>query len=195
MSDTSTAAYKAALAMEPIARKGYYVHIYAYKRDFFRKVTDYEAIPPFQCIDLCNPIGAGAAALAAQTQGAKFNVTLLDMKDEEFGQFRWFPLDPAQIRLYLPAGVAKWQLKNVSVGITPDIVHRDPTLLSTEINVWEDERPAMEAMNYSDYPLNAVRIIASGYRFRVEEVKNQAVLDKLVAEEIFAVPVVCAGWA
>ena len=204
MSDISTAAYKAALQMEPIARKNAWVHIYAYKKDFFRKVVDYEAIPDFQCIDLCNPVGAGAVALAAQTQGAKNNVTNLELKDDEFGQFRWYPEDPAQIRLYLPAGVAKWQLKNISVGITPDIVYRDPTLVSTEICVWEDERPAMEAMNYSDYALTAVRIRAFGYRFDTISVEDavdkdparaKELLTKLQVGEIFAIPVPCAGWA
>ncbi|MDD5700619.1 MAG: hypothetical protein PHU23_01100 [Dehalococcoidales bacterium] len=202
MSDISTAAFKASLQMEPIARKNSWVHIYAYKKDYYRKVVDYESIPPFQCIDLCNPTGAGTVALAAQTQGAKNNVTNLDLKDEEFGQFRWYPIDPAQVRLYLPAGVAKWQLKNMSVGITPDIVFRDPTLVSTEINVWEDERPAMEAMNYADYALNAVRIIAFGYRFdtisiaeEVGEANEAATLEKLQKGDIFSIPVPCAGWA
>jgi hypothetical protein len=195
MSDTSTAAHKAALAMEPIVRQDNYVKIYTYQKEcMYRKVTALETIPPFQAIDLCNPTGAGTVALAAQTQGAKNNVTNLDLNDEEFGQWRFYTIDPAAIRIFVPAGVGKWQLKNLQIGITPDIIYRDPTLVSTEFNTWEDERPSMDAQNYSDYALTAVRIIVFGYRFQVEEV-DETTLAKLKNGEIFSAPIRCAALA
>jgi hypothetical protein len=191
MSDTSTAAHKAALAMEPIVRQDNFVKIYTYQKEpFFRKVAGYETIPEFQVIDLCTTPGA----LAAQTQGAKQNITNMDLNDDEFGQWRFYPIDPAAIRLFVPSGVGKWQLKNLQISITPDIIYRDPTLVSTEFNTWEDERPSMDAQNYSDYALTAVRIMALGYRFQVEEV-DEATLAKLKNGEIFATPIRCAALA
>ena len=72
---------------------------------------------------------------------------LIDIKDEEFGLFRWYPIDDAQIRLYHPAGIAKYQLKNLQIPVDMNILFRDPNLVSTEIAVWEDNRPSMEAVN------------------------------------------------
>ncbi len=167
-------AFKAARTIEPVALMDYYVKIIANTGPRYRKVTFYEAIPPFQCIDTQavpprGPLGV-AAPLAAGAQGNKSPVTNLGLWQNEFGQWRWFPLDNAQVRLYLPAGNAKWSLKNIQVGIDRSIIYRDPTLMSTEFFTWEEESPAVEPVNFSAYPLTAVRIIAMGYRFHTEEI-------------------------
>lgn len=150
--------FKAQVGMvEPIALQNQNVCIHYVDNEYYRRVDFLEAIPPFQCINL--------GALAALATSMRTNVVNLDMPDNEFGLFRWYPIDDAQIRLYHPAGVAKWQLKWLQVPIDMNIVNRDPNLVSTEVAVWEDKRPAIEAMNGHAFGLNAVRIIALGYRF------------------------------
>jgi hypothetical protein len=94
------------------------------------------------------------------------------MADNEFGLFRWYPIDDAQIRLFHPAGSAKWQLRNLQAVIDMQILIRDPNLVSTEIAVWEDNRPAMEAINGNAFALGAVRIIAIGYRFHTIDLEE-----------------------
>ncbi len=172
--DLMLRAYKASLAMEPIALLDYYVKIIANTGTYWKKVTFYESIPPFQAIDTqaAPPRGplAVAAALAAGTQGAKTPVGNLDLWKNEFGQWRFFPLDNAQVRLYLPGGNAKWSLKNLQVGIDRSIIYRDPTLVSTEFNTWEDQRPSVEPLNFSSYAITACRIIVMGYRFHTEDI-------------------------
>jgi hypothetical protein len=162
MQDIMRRAYKAAESMESIAIVGDYVKINTYQATHYRQVAWYEALPPFQWINL--------GALTAQQLSNRTNITNLDLVDEEFGQWRWVPIDNAQIRLYLPNGVAKWQLKNIQVGLDKAISLRDPTLASTEFCSWEDERPAMEGLNFSDYALGACRIVGFGYRFHTEEI-------------------------
>jgi hypothetical protein len=55
--------------------------------------------------------------------------------------------------------------------VTQSIIHRDPILISTEFFSWEDERPSVRPVNFSGYPMNAIRIIALGYRFHTAEPK------------------------
>ncbi len=141
----------------PVALQGHNVRIRYVQNTYYRKVDFLEAIPPFQCLDL--------GALAAVTPSGKTNVVNLEMPDNEFGLFRWYPIDDAQIRLYHPAGIAKAQLDRIQVPYDKNIVFRDPNLVSTEIAIWEDNRPAMEAVNGHNFGLGAVRIIALGYRF------------------------------
>ena len=191
-------AYKASRAMEPIALLAHYVHILTYKADYYRRVDFYESIPPFQAINI--------GALAAQTVSARVSISAggassnFDLPRGEFAQWRWFPLDNMMVRLFNPAGVAKHQLKFLQVGIERSIIYRDPTLISTEFFSWEDERPAFEAMNFSDYALLATRIVAFGYRFHVHEifkpntkVVDQELIDKIKAGQIPCTPVQCAG--
>lgn len=160
--------FKAQVGMfEPTALQDHNVCIRYLQEKHYRKVAFLESIPPFQCIDLCAaPPLAVAAALAAATVSARVDILNLDMPDGEFGLFRWYLLDNAQIRLFHPRGTSKFQLKNLQVPVDYKTIERDPNLVSTELAVWQDNRPAVEAINGQAYPLNAVRIVALGYRFR-----------------------------
>jgi len=159
--------FKAQIGMvDPIALQNQNVCIHYVQNEHYRKVDFLESIPPFQCINL--------GALAALTTTARTNVVNLEMPNNEFGLFRWWPLDDAQIRLYHPSGVAKWQLRWLQVPLDMNIINRDPNLVSTEIAVWEDNRPAMEAVNGHAIALGAVRIIALGYRFHTVSLESGA---------------------
>lgn len=172
--DLMLRANKAALAMEPIALYNYYVQIVANTGTYYRKVSFYEAIPPFQVIDLCQSAPRGplqtATPLAANAQGSKLTATNYGLWMGEFGQWRWFPLDDAQIQLFVPAGNAKWSLKNLQVGIDRAIIYRDPLLNSTEFFSWQEEWPAFQALNFSAYSLTACRIVTFGYRFHTDAI-------------------------
>jgi len=157
--------FKAQVGMfDPLALQNQNVCIHYVQNTYYRKVDFLEALPPFQCLN----IGAlGAAGISART-----NVVNLEMPDNEFGLFRWYPIDDAQIRLFHPAGMAKWQLRNLQVTIDMQVLVRDPNLVSTEIAVWQNNRPAMEAINGNAFALGAVRIIAIGYRFHTIDLES-----------------------
>lgn len=150
--------------LDPVALVNHNVAIHYGQNTYYRRVDFLEGIPPFQCVNI--------GALAALTPSAKVNVTNLDMADNEFGLFRWYPIDDAQILLYHPAGVAKFQLKSLQVPVDMNILYRDPNLVSTEIAVWEDNRPAVSAINGHAFALGAVRIIAIGYRFHTVDLES-----------------------
>jgi len=150
--------FKAQVGMfDPVALQGHNIAIHYQQSTHYRKVAFLEGIPPFQCVNL--------GALAALTPSGRINIVNLEMADNEFGLWRWYPIDDAQIRLYHPAGIAKYQLRNLQVPVDMNILFRDPNLVSTEIAIWEDNRPAAEAINGHAFALGAVRLIAIGYRF------------------------------
>ena len=158
--------FKAQVGMfDPIALQNQNVCIHYVQNTYYRKVDFLEALPPFQCLNI--------GALGATSVSGRTNVVNLEMPDNEFGLFRWYPIDDAQIRLYHPAGMAKWQLRNLQVAIDMQILVRDPNLVSTEIAVWENNRPAMEAINGHAFALGAVRIIAIGYRFHTIDLEGR----------------------
>jgi hypothetical protein len=158
--------FKAQVGMfDPLALQNQNVWIHYGQNDYFRKVDFLEAIPPFQCLNV--------GALAALTVSPRTQIVNLEMADNEFGLFRWWPIDDAQIRLFHPVGVAKWQLRNLQTVVDMNIIDRDPNLVSTEIAVWEDNRPAVEAINGHAFALGAVRIIAIGYRFHTVDLTKK----------------------
>lgn len=178
--------FKAQVGMfDPIALQNQNVCIHYVDRPRYRKVDFLEAIPPFQCIDL--------GALAALGISARTPIVNLEMPDNEFGLFRWYPIDDAQIRLYHPAGIAKWQLRWLQVPLDMNIINRDPNLVSTEFAIWEDNRPAVEAVNGHAVALGAVRLIAIGYRFHTVEVTDATVVKALEAGSQPCTHVWCSG--
>ena len=160
--------FKAQVGMfDPVALQNHNVCIHYVQKAYYRKVDFLEGIPPFQCIDITAGLG-----LAAVTPSGRVNIVNVEMADNEFGLWRWYPIDDAQIRLYHPAGIAKYQLRNLQIPVDMNILFRDPNLVSTEIAVWEDNRPAVEAINGHAFALGAVRLIALGYRFHTADLEG-----------------------
>lgn len=173
---------------DPFALPNHNVAVHYQGNIYYRRVTFMEAIPPFQCIDLTRPQGSAGAAvpvsvpLAAASRSAHINLFNLEMYSGEFGLFRWYCMDNAQIYLFLPSAVGRNILRNMQVPYDYKTYEDDPNLVSTEIVVWEDKRPAMEAVNGQAYALAAIRVIAMGYRFHSEPLPvNQVEKEKMIA--------------
>lgn len=190
--------FKAQVGMfDPLALQDQNVIIHYVQKVYYRRVDFLESIPPFQCIDIA--VSAGAPIAATSVSGRQ-NVVNLEMADNEFGLFRWYPIDDAQIRLYHPAGISKFQLRNLQIPVDMNIVFRDPNLVSTEIAIWENNRPALEAINGHAFALNAARIISLGYRFHTINLedgddKEPDTVEKMKARSIPVTDVWCSGRA
>jgi len=156
--------------MEPVALQNHLVAIHFVKDIIYRRVVFFEAITPTQVINL--------GALGAGITSNRTNVTNLDCYDQEFGQFRWYCLDNAQIRVFTPRGVAKGDLKTLQAVIPPNIGAINPDLSLTELYVWQDNRPAIEAINGGGVALAAVRMVAMGFRYRTEELGNPVTYEE-----------------
>lgn len=172
--------------MEPVALIGHNVCILYGSVKNWRRVVYLEPIPPFQCLDL--------GAIAAQTTTPRTTCPNLQLLDNEFGQWRWYPLDNAQVRLWLPAADGRFVLRNTQGVVDPMITIRDPDLHLTEIFVWEDYNPWFEAINVMDYPLTQCRIIAQGFRYITTELPKTTVAS-IEAGAIPCVYLVASGSA
>jgi hypothetical protein len=178
--------FKSAVGMfEPLALQDQYVCLHYMAAKYYRKVDFLEALPPFQ--------GGDVGALAANTTSPRTNLTNLDMPDDEFCLLRWYPIDAIQVRMFLPAGIAKFQLKNIQIPIDYKIFDKDPNLVSTEFAIWEDNRPAVEVTNMTAYALGATRMIFMGYRFHTTEVTDKLLLDNLKIRKEPVTDVWCTG--
>jgi len=148
--------------MEPIALQDHLVAIHYIKTTNYRRVKFTEGLSTFEVIDL--------GALGANATGVLTNATRLDLYDGEFGQFRIYPYDDFQLRLFLPRGSARGDLKTIQVPIDPSVVSTDPDLHLTEFFVWEDNRPGMQAINNRAVALTNTRVKGMGFRYITEEV-------------------------
>src|SRR3990172_1808405 len=103
--------------VEPIAMIDDNVAIYKGNAWSYFRVTLYEPIPWFQFINL--------GAIAANTLAAPVAAPNLDLFDNEFGQFRWFPIDNAQVLQRHP-NITRNTLRALQVPVDMNIVQRDP---------------------------------------------------------------------
>lgn len=156
--------------MEPVALPGHNVAILFGNTWMYKKVNWFESIPFFQFLNI--------GALAAGTPSALTQAPNLEAKDDHFAQIRWYPEDNAEVRAFLPAGVARYSLRNVDVPIDPQILFRDPCLHLTELIIWQNNRPAFVAVNGMDYALTQVRLVGGGFHF------NTSVLDSASIKRI-----------
>ena len=171
--------FKAQVGMaDPVALQNHNVAIHYVQNTYWRRVDFLESIPEFQCINM--------GAVLALNQSARTNVVNLEMYDNEFGIFRWYPIDDVQVLIFHPSGISRHQLRNLQVPIEPTILINDPNLVSTEIGVWEDNRPSMIAVNGNAFIVPASRVRAIGYRFHTVESEPLTAQEKVVVSQIRA---------
>jgi hypothetical protein len=161
---------------DPVALQDHNVIIHFNQSIYYKRVDFLEGLQETQVVNL--------GAVAANNQVGPINVPNLEMPDNEFGIFRWYPIDYAQYLLFHPAGLAKGQLRNFQFRCDPSILTNDPNLVSSEIGVWENNRPSMIAINGLGVALAATRIKAIGYRFHTIKPEPMTRQEKLVVKGI-----------
>lgn len=163
--------FKSGLGLiEPVALTGENVCIVYGNDYYYRKVTWLESLPPWQFLNI--------GAIPAATPAAKVSATNLQFQAAEFAQIRWFVIDNAQVRLWLPEADGKYRTRNMMAYVDINTVYRDPCLHLTEFFVWENHNPWFEALNGMDYALTQCRLIGMGFRYKV------AILDAATIDNI-----------
>ena len=172
--------------IEPVALIGHNVCVKYANDNHYRKVIWFEPIPPFQLVNI--------GAILAGAVSARIQATNIQLWRNEFAQFRWYPLDEAQIRLFIPNADGRYNLRNLQIPVDPTIVTRDPCLHLTESYVWEDRNPAFEAVNYGGVALAQCRIEAFGFRFVTEELPREKI-DQVKTGQLQCTYIVASGFA
>ncbi len=172
--------------MEPIALINYNVCLITGNTRQYRKVTWYEPIAPFQFLNI--------GAVAAGVTSPRTEAVNLEFFDGEFGQLRWYPIDNAQVNLFIPQSNGRGILERGQVPVDMQIIVRDPDLHLTEMYIWEDKTPWFEAINGGDYALSGVRLIGMGYRYVSSKIKDPVVRE-IEAGRVECVFLPCYGQA
>lgn len=171
--------------MDPIGLIGQNVCVKYANDNHYRRIIWFEGLAPFQFLDI--------GAIAANTVSARTQAVNLQSWRNEFLQIRWYPLDTAQVRLFLPNADGRAALRNIQVPVDPLVVTRDPDLHFTEFYVWEDRNPAFEAINYTAVALTQCRLIGMGYRFITEELPADTIAK--IKQGMACTYVVASGFA
>ena len=168
--------FKVAVGMaDPVALQDHLVAIHYIQSIYYKRVDFLEGIPEFQCVNV--------GAVLANNQSGRTNIVNLEMADNEFGIFRFYPMDDGQYQLF-HTGIAKAQLRNIQVPFEMTILANDPNLVSTEIAVWENNRPVVIVVNPNAVALAFARMRALGYRFHTIDPAPMSRLERRAVEQV-----------
>ena len=112
-------------------------------------------------------------------------ITLVEMKTNELGQFRFEPLDEINIKVAQPSAASRFSIKNKHVRVTRLSALRDTTLKHTECFVFEGDNIYFpEVKNESGASLAKTRVQFYGYRFVLKEWLEAAEYNKSKLNEM-----------
>lgn len=148
--------------IEPVCLPDQMVGVWVNKLYRFYRVNYIEGIPS------SDPIEQDFGALAANANTAVIQLTLLEMPDHEFGQFRTFVLDDIAAELWQGRADRRYKTTNRNARITHFTDLRDPCGHTTEFFVHEDDFAFMQAFNLTDYALTQSRAAFYGFRYVLE---------------------------
>lgn len=156
--------YKAG-PIEPIVVPGEIVGIWVNKVYLFYQVEFIEGLPesdPIQ-IDL-GGIAAAAGGVPGQTAPAQ--LALLEMPDQEFGQFRMRVIDDIVARLYQGRADQRHKLNNAVADVSRFTNKKDPCGHTTEFYVYQNNNDAfLQGFNQTDYATTIARVNFYGFRY------------------------------
>ena len=154
--------YKAG-PIEPIVLPGEIVGIWVNKVYQFYQVLYIEGIPR------SDPLEIDFGALAAGASSGVTQLTLLEMPDKEFGQFRVIVEDDISALLYQGRADQRHKLENRVATYTRFTQLHDPCGHQGEFYVHEDNYAFMDVTNQTDYALTQSRVAFYGFRYVLEE--------------------------
>ena len=112
-------------------------------------------------------IDLGATTVAAP-QTAITQLTLLQMPDTEFAQFRMEVLDDVQVAVYQGRADQRHKLFTVASVLNRSLPLFDPCAHSTEMYEFEDNFIFLQATNLTQYPVTQARVVSWGFRYVLE---------------------------
>lgn len=154
--------------IETIVLPDQMVGIWVNKVYKFYRVTYIEGIPR------SDPLEMDFGALAALGLTAVTQLTLLEMPDNEFGQFRGFVIDDIAASLWQGRADGRYSTANRNGRLTRYTDMRDPCGHTTEFYVHENDFAFMQVLNPTDYALAQSRVAFYGFRYVLEDAVNEA---------------------
>lgn len=149
--------------IEPVVLPDQIVGIWIHKIYRFYKVVYYEGVP------YSDPIVIDVGALAAQATSGITQLALLEMPDDELGQFRSYVVDDIAASLWQGRSDGRYKLDIRNGRVTRWTNMKDPCGHTTEFYVHEDDWAFMDVLNPTDYANTQSRVGFYGFRYVLEE--------------------------
>ena len=150
---------------EPFASVGEVVGILTTEGSWIYRVISYaEPLPPSE-EGMIKDFGAISNNQTKEDQA----VSLIKMRSNELGQFRFEVLDNIKVKLAQPKGLARFQSKETIAWVTPLTKQKDPTMKMTEFFVYKTDTVYFTVKNESGEDLTKSRIQFYGWRFVLED--------------------------
>jgi len=129
------------------------------------KVYEFYKILYVEGLMRSDPITIDIGALAAAAQSAMTQVTLLQMPDQEFAQFRMEVLDDVEVAVYQGRADQRHKLFTRAATLTRFQPLFDPDANVSEMYEFEDNYIFLQATNLTSYPVTQARVVCWGYRY------------------------------
>lgn len=174
--------YKAG-TIEPVVMPGENVGIWVNKVYEFYRVLFIEGLPR------SNPLtqNLGAAGVPAGVTPI-VQLTLLEMPDIEFGQFRAQVLDDVEVILYQGRADQRHKLQTRVATYSRFNDRYDPDGHVGEFYVFEDNYAFMQATNNTDYALTQSRVVFWGFRYVCEKLQQYNWATRTVPDNWTRIP-------
>lgn len=129
------------------------------------KVYEFYKILFVEPIPRSDPVSIDLGAIAAGASTAVTQVSLLQMPDLEFAQFRMEVLDDVEIGVYQGRADMRHKLHQRVATVSRMNALFDPCAHQTELFEFEDNFIFLQAANNSGYALTVARVVFWGYRY------------------------------
>lgn len=116
-------------------------------------------------------------ALAKDGTVTEQEIDMLEMKDNELGQFRFEVLDDILIKVAQPSAAARHSIKNTRAQVGMMTKVKDPELKSTEFFVFENNNVYFEEVK-ARAALAKTRVLFFGYRLVLKNWLNVATANR-----------------
>jgi len=132
------------------------------------KVYEFFKIVYIETITRSDPVAIDLGAVAAAGQTNVTQLTLLQMPDLEFGQFRMEVLDDVEVAIYQGRADQRHKLHQRVATLSRMSAMFDPCGHLSEMFEFEDNYIFLQALNRTDYALTVSRVVFWGYRYVLE---------------------------
>lgn len=156
----------AAGPIEPVVDPGQFIMIVDREGYNLYQVAYIEPIPESRALTVNLLTSPNATTLAAGASAAAFNPSaILDMQDNQLGQFRFRLLDDADVVVAQPNSVQRYNIRSVSSTLNRFQSIKDPHCHLTETFILSQDRPYFTPTNNGGRTLTQIRIRAWGFKF------------------------------
>lgn len=168
--------------VEPVVMPGETVGVWV------NKVFEFFKIEYIEGLTRSDPIEVDLGAIAAGIASAITQLTVLEMPDKEFAQYRAEVIDDVSVVLYQGRADQRHKLMNTVASFNRFTGLHDRCAHTTEFYVHEDNFAFIQATNQTDYALTQSRVVFWGFRYVLDPLEAYSWKNRVLPEQWTRIP-------